>query len=230
MTWSAFRTLGPRHIHRRLVVWLRLILLTGCLVASDSCGRAPNNPAAMSFFITSVGLGDGGNLGGIEGADAHCQKLASDVGAGGRQWRAYLSAPATASHPALNARDRIGQGPWFNARGAQVAANLRDLHSDANVLGWKQSLTEHGAQVNSNIHDILTGSTPEGLLAGTVPDVTCYGWTSTRAGRPMVGHHNRMGGGDRPTSWNSAHLSANCTPKGLHSMGGAGLFYCFAIN
>ena len=148
----------------------------------------------------------------------------------GAQWRAYLSAPAIAGHPAVNARDRIGQGPWFNARGAQVTANLRDLHSDANVLGWKQSLTEHGAQVNSNIHDILTGSTPEGLLAGTVPDVTCYGWTSTRAGRPMVGHHNRMGGGDRPTSWNSAHLSASCTPKGLDSMGGAGLFYCFAIN
>jgi hypothetical protein len=208
-----------------------LLALLTCVLTSDACHHEPPlNPGAMSFFITSVGSGDGGNLGGIEGADAHCQTLAAAAGAGGRQWRAYLSAPATASHPAVNARDRIGQGPWFNARGAPVAANLRDLHSDANVLGWKQSLTEHGAQVNSNIHDILTGSTPEGLLAGTVPDVTCYGWTSTRAGRPMVGHHNRMGGGERPTSWNSAHLSASCTPKGLDSMGGAGLFYCFAIN
>jgi len=205
-------------------------LLT-CVLTSDACRREPPlNPGAMSFFITSIGSGDGGNLGGIEGADAHCQALAAAAGAGGRQWRAYLSAPARTSRPALNARDRIGQGPWFNARGEQVAANLRDLHSDANVLGSKQSLTEHGAQVDSNIHDILTGSTPEGLLAGTVPDVTCYGWTSTRAGRPMVGHHNRMGGGDRPTSWNSAHLSASCTPKGLDSMGGAGLFYCFAVN
>jgi hypothetical protein len=217
-------------MNRRTVTSMLLALLT-CVLTSGACHREPPlNLGAMSFFITSVGSGDGGNLGGIEGADAYCQKLAVAAGAGGRQWRAYLSAPATASHPAVNARDRIGQGPWFNARGAQVAANLRDLHSDANVLGWKQSLTEHGAQVNSNIHDILTGSTPEGLLAGTVPDVTCYGWTSTRAGRPMVGHHNRMGGGDRPTSWNSAHLSANCTPKGLDSMGGAGLFYCFAIN
>jgi hypothetical protein len=217
-------------MNRRTVTSMVLALVT-CVLASDACHREPPlNPVAMSFFITSVGSDDGGSLGGIEGADAHCQTLAAASGAGGRQWRAYLSAPATASHPAVNARDRIGQGPWLNARGAQVAANLRDLHSDASVLGWKQSLTEHGAQVNSNIHDILTGSTPEGLLAGTVPDVTCYGWTSTRAGRPMVGHHNRMGGGDRPTSWNSAHLSASCTPKGLDSMGGAGLFYCFAIN
>ena len=217
-------------MNRRTVTSVLLALLT-CVLTSDACRReSPLNPRTMSFFIASVGSGDGGNLGGIEGADAHCQTLAAAAGAGGRQWRAYLSAPATASRPAVNARDRIGRGPWFNARGAQVAANLGDLHSDANVLGWKQSLTEHGAQVNSNIHDILTGSTPEGLLAGTVPDVTCYGWTSTRAGRPMVGHHNRMGGGDRPTSWNSAHLSANCTPKGLESMGGAGLFYCFAIN
>lgn len=216
-------------MNRRTVTSMLLALT--CVSTSDACHRAPPlNPGAMSFFITSVGSGDGGNLGGIEGADAHCQQLAAAAGADARQWRAYLSAPATASHPAVNARDRIGQGPWVNARGAQVAANLRDLHSEANVLGWKQSLTEHGAQVDSNIHDILTGSTPEGLLAGTVPDVTCYGWTSTRAGRPMVGHHNRMGGGDRPTSWNSAHLSASCTPKGLYSMGGAGLFYCFAIN
>jgi hypothetical protein len=208
-----------------------VLALLPCVLTSDACHREPPlNPGAMSFFITSVGSGDGGNLGGIEGADAHCQMLAAAAGAGGRSWHAYLSAPATASHPAVNARDRIGQGPWFNARGAQVAANLRELHSDTNELGGKQSLTERGAQVNASIHDILTGSTPEGLVAGTVPDVTCYGWTSTRAGRPMVGHHNRMGGGDRPTSWNSAHLSANCTPKGLDSMGGAGLFYCFAID
>src|SRR3954463_12949993 len=122
-----------RMVMRRMVTPMWLALLT-CVLTSHACHReAPLSPGAMSFFITSVGSGDGGNLGGIEGADAHCQTLAAAAGAGGGQGRAYLSVPATASHPVVNARDRIGQGPWFNARGAQIAANLHDLHSDANV-------------------------------------------------------------------------------------------------
>jgi hypothetical protein len=228
--WSAVRAQEARHPDRWLVSSLRLACLAGCLIASSGCRRAPNNPAAMSFFITSVGLGDGGNLGGIEGADAHCQKLASDVGAGGRQWRAYLSAPATANHPAINARERIGRGPWLNAKGLQVAATPVELHADGSALGSRNSLTERGTQINSNVHDMLTGSTPDGVLAGVVPDATCHGWTSNSGGHAMVGHHDRRGGGDRPTSWNSAHQSASCSAKGLDSTLGAGLFYCFAIN
>lgn len=230
MIWSAVRAQAAFHPDRWLVARFRLACLAGCLITSNGCWRAPNNPAAMSFFITSIGLGDGGNLGGIEGADAHCQKLASDVGAGGRQWRAYLSAPATASHAAINARERIGPGPWLNAKGLQVAATLGELHSDRNALGSRNSLTERGTQINSGVHDMLTGSTPDGVLAAVVPDATCYGWTSNSLGRAMVGHHDRSGGGDRPTSWNSAHRSANCSAKGLDSTSGAGLFYCFAIN
>ena len=207
-----------------------MLLALTCVSTSDACHRAPPlNPGAMSFFITSVGSGDGGNLGGIEGADAHCQQLAAAAGADARQWRAYLSAPATASHPAVNARDRIGQGPWFNARGAQVAANLRDLHSEANVLGWKQSLTEHGAQVDSNIHDILTGSDSEGRALPGTADTNCKNWTSNSAtGSTMLGHHDRTGGGN--TSWNAAHASRGCGQQNLVATGGAGLFYCFAAN
>ena len=205
------------------------IVLTSCLIPLTGCRSEPVQPAAMSFFITSAGPGDGGNLGGIAGADAHCQKLASAAGAGSRRWHAYLSAPEGTGHEAVDARDRIGQGPWFNAKGVQVAANLGGLHGD-NLLNAKNSLTERGDPVAASIHDILTGSTPDGGLAGTTPDATCHGWTSNSGGHAVLGHHNRGGGGDRPTSWNSAHLSAGCSPKALDSTGGAGLFYCFAIN
>jgi hypothetical protein len=205
------------------------IVLVSCAIGSTGCGTAPRQPAAMSFFITSVGPGDGGNLGGLDGADAHCQKLAAASGAGGRKWRAYLSAPAVGIQPAVNARDRIGQGPWFNAKGVQIAANLAGLHGD-NLLNATNSLTELGDPVKASIHDILTGSTPDGRLAGTTPDMTCHAWTSNSGGRAMLGHHNRGGGGDRPTSWNSAHQSASCSARGFDSTGGAGLFYCFAEN
>jgi hypothetical protein len=183
----------------------------------------------MSFFVTSVGTGNGGDLGGLAGADSHCKKLATAAGFSNRQWRAYLSATATAGYPAVDARDRIGQGPWFNAQGVQVAASLQDLHGAGNKLGGRTSLDEHGNLVLSNVHDILTGSNPDGTLAAG--DTTCRNWTSTE-GRAMVGHSNRVGsiGGDRVRSWNSAHLSEGCSLPELKKLGSGGLLYCFAVD
>jgi hypothetical protein len=195
-------------------------------------------PAPMGFFITSVGPGDGGNLGGLEGADAHCQSLATAVGMGERVWRAYLSQTAVAGRPAVNARDRIGTGPWHNARGQQIAANVADLHGDVerdrNSINKEFALNEKGEMVNArgdqpNQHDILTGSDSHGrALAGDAAETTCNNWTSNGAGRAMVGHHDRAGGGN--SSWNAAHLSRGCSQEELVATGGAGLFYCFAIS
>jgi hypothetical protein len=189
----------------------------------------------LGFFITSVGKGDGANLGGLAGADAHCQALATAVGAGNRQWRAYLSAAAQGGQPAVNAKDRIGSGPWYNAKGVMVAQNVADLHSENNKLGKENSLTEKGATVNGrgdtpNQHDILTGSLMNGTLSPDTTDTTCNNWTSNEAGGAYVGHHDRQGGGANPTSWNSAHLSRGCSQQNLVGTGGNGLFYCFAIN
>jgi hypothetical protein len=196
---------------------------------------AQNQPA-MSFFLASAGSGDGANLGGLAGADKICQTLAASAGAGSRTWRAYLSAAAADGQPAVNARDRIGKGPWVNAKGVQVASSVADLHSDANKLGKEGSLTENGALVNGrgdtpNMHDILTGSNADGTLS-TKPDNTCGNWTknTTGAGSARVGHHDKTGGGDAPTSWNSAHDSRGCSQADLVGTGGAGLFYCFAAN
>jgi hypothetical protein len=194
-------------------------------------GAAAQN--TMSFFITSVGSGDGANLGGLAGADKHCQTLAAAAGAGNRQWRAYLSAAASGNQPAVNARDRIGAGPWFNAKGVQVAASVADLHSDKNQLSQQNSLSEKGATVNGradkpNHHDMLTGSDLEGRLAAGDPP--CGNWTSNDAGSAMVGHHDRTGGGTNPTSWNSAHPSKGCSQANLVATGGNGLFYCFAAK
>src|SRR5262245_36498078 len=188
---------------------------------------APN----MSFFITSAGSGNGANLGGLAGADAICQRLATAAGAGAKTWRAYLSASAAANQPAVNARDRIGRGPWQNAKGVVVAQNVDDLHSDKNKLGKENSLTEKGAAVNGrgdspNTHDMLTGS---GLDGKALPgNLTCNNWTSSGAGSAQLGHHDKQGGGDNPNSWNSAHASSGCSQANLVSTGGAGLFYCFA--
>ena len=192
----------------------------------------PAQPApSMRFFVTSVGRGFGGNLGGLRGADAHCQQLAAAVGAGSRSWRAYLSAPATRDTPAVHARDRIGTGPWFNAKGVPIAASLAALHEGPNELGAEQSLTEKGTAVASGRHDILTGSNPDGTLAiDGNRDTTCGGWTSHDAGRAMLGHHNRSGGGVRPTSWNSAHPSRGCSQMALRASLGDGLIYCFATE
>jgi hypothetical protein len=177
-----------------------------------------------------VGTGEGANLGGLAGADAHCQKLAIASGRGEHTWRAYLSVPAEGGQAAVHARDRIGNGPWFNTNGVQVASSVADLHSTNNKLGRQNSLTETGTVVSGNHHDILTGSNPDGMLAAGI-DVTCGGWMSNSlSGRAMVGHFDKRGGGERPTSWNSAHLSAGCSQANLLKTGGNGLFYCFATN
>jgi hypothetical protein len=189
----------------------------------------------LSFFITSKGPGQGANLGGLAGADQHCQTLAKAAGAGNRTWRAYLSATAAGGQPAVNARDRIGKGPWYNAKGVQVAGSVAELHSEKNNLGKQTSLTEKGEVVNGrgdnpNRHDILTGSQLDGTAsAGDPLKTTCGNWTSTSAeGSAAVGHHDRQGGGTNPTSWNFAHPSKGCSQENLRATGGDGLFYCFA--
>jgi hypothetical protein len=196
----------------------------------------------MTFFVTSAGPGDGGNLGGLEGADRHCQTLASAAGAGHRSWRAYLSAQAPAFNDPghVHARDRIGTGPWRNARGVVIARSLEELHSAAGNLTKQTALDERGQPVNGrtekpNRHDILTGSRPDGTAfpGAPFPDTTCGNWTkSGNDGSAVVGHHDREGPVDASwaTSWNSAHPTRGCDPDGLRSTGGDGLFYCFAAK
>jgi hypothetical protein len=191
--------------------------------------------AQMSFFITSAGSGDGANLGGLQGADRHCQDLAYAQGAGDVTWRAYLSAVAMGGEAAVNARDRIGTGPWYNFKGEMVARSVADLHSDNNKLAKTTSLTEKGGIVNGrgdtpNTHDILTGSNLDGTVSTDEGHNACANWTSDGAGAAMVGHFDREGGGTNPTSWNSAHASRGCSQENLQGSGGAGLFYCFAID
>lgn len=189
----------------------------------------------MSFFITSAGSGNGANLGGIEGADRHCATLAEAAGVRGKTWHAYLSQQAVGGKPAINARDRIGKGPWKNVKGVVVATSVDDLHSDNNKLSKENSLTEKGTMVNGrgdtpNTHDILTGSTPDGRVSNDAGDSTCSNWTSNaESGSALLGHHDRQGGGANPTSWNSAHASRGCGQGNLQATGGAGLFYCFAV-
>jgi hypothetical protein len=192
--------------------------------------------ARMSFFITSAGSGNGADLGGLAGADAHCQSLADAAGAGDKTWHAYLSTAAEGGEPAVNARDRIGTGPWYNYTGVRVADDVEDLHSDNNRLGKENSLTEKGDQVNGrgdspNMHDILTGSTLDGMAIDDGTDHTCSNWTSSAEdGSAQLGHHDRQGGGANPNSWNSAHGSRGCSQANLQSTGGNGFFYCFAID
>jgi hypothetical protein len=201
-------------------------------------GRGGAPPQPMSFFITSVGKGDGANLGGIEGADAHCQSLAKAAGRGEATWRAYLS---TQGPKAVNARDRIGKGPWFNGRGQRVAQDVAELHGDTieqarigNALGKQLSLSEKSTPINGvgdkpNEHDILTGSQPDGRAYTDAADHTCSNWTSNAAtGSAQLGHSDKQGGGNG--SWNSAHGSKGCGQENLVATGGAGLFYCFATN
>lgn len=191
------------------------------------CSFFAHGASELSFFITSSGPGDGANLAGLAGADAHCQRLASAAGAGSRTWHAYLS---TSGEGAIDARDRIGSGPWVNAEGVTVAENLAQLHGENNLT--KQTvLTEKADIVNGrgdspNRHDILTGSALDGTSAGQ----TCDNWTSNGEGSALVGHHDRTGGGANPTSWNSAHGSRGCSQSNLQGTGGDGLFYCFAID
>ncbi len=203
------------------------------LVLALAIPRAEVQDTTLGFFITSAGSGNGANLGGLAGADKHCQTLAAAVGQGtGKTWRAYLSADAAGGQPAVNAKDRIGPGPWSNAKNVRVAENVADLHSDNNKLSKENSLTEKGAGVNGrgdtpNTHDILTGSQMDGTLQA---NATCNNWTSAAEGSAQVGHHDRQGGGTNPTSWNSAHASKGCSQQNLVGTGGAGLFYCFAAK
>ncbi len=195
-------------------------LLIGC--ASVAAAQDSN----MSFFITSTNPGDGANLGGLDGADAHCTALAEAAGVIGKTWKAYLSSSTE------NARDRIGAGPWTNADGVVVAESIDQLHSEDNNLTKETSISETGEVINGrgdepNRHDILTGSAADGTLEGDA----CEDWTSTSAdGSAMVGHHDRTGGGDAPTSWNAAHGSRGCSLENLRGTGGDGLFYCFAAD
>jgi hypothetical protein len=209
---------------------MAVVGLTGAVALGGAYSVRAQQTSAMSFFITSAGPGQGANLGGLAGADKHCQTLAQAAGAGGRTWRAYLSADAAGGQPAVHAKDRIGKGPWVNAKGVTVATSVADLHSDANKLSKENSLTEKGAVVNGrgdtpNRHDILTGSNLDGTLA---PSLTCNNWSSGGDGSANVGHHDRQGGGANPTSWNAAHASKGCSQENLRGTGGDGLFYCFA--
>ena len=194
---------------------------------------AATQSSDLSFFITSAGPGDGANLGGLDGADRHCQMLAQTAGAGSKTWRAYLS---TTGAGGVNARDRIGTGPWHNASGVQVASNVTNLHSDNNNLTKETQLNENGEIVNGrgdtpNMHDILTGSQLDGNAAGGSDDSTCGNWTNNSSdGSALVGHHDRQGGGANPTSWNSAHGSRGCGQADLQGTGGNGFYYCFATN
>ena len=189
----------------------------------------------LGFFITSANPGKGADLGGLEGADKYCQTLAAAAGAGSRTWRAYLSTAAANGKPGVNAKDRIGPGPWFNAKGVQIAANVADLHSDKNNLTKETQLTEKGTVVNGrgdtpNQHDILTGSNLDGTAFPAGEDHTCNNWTSQADGSANVGHHDRQGGGANPTSWNNAHPSKGCSQQNLIATGGNGYFYCFAVK
>jgi hypothetical protein len=219
-----------------LMLSLPVVVMAASLSSSPAARPLPVFAQQdMSFFITSVGSGDGANLGGLAGADKHCATLAEAAGVRGKTWHAYLSQQAVGGASAVNARDRIGKGPWKNAKGVVVATSVDDLHSDANKLSKENSLTEKGAIVNGrgdtpNMHDILTGSTLDGRVQTGTDDSTCSNWTGNGAtGSASVGHHDRQGGGVNPTSWVFSHASRGCGQKELQATGGNGLFYCFAV-
>jgi hypothetical protein len=199
-------------------------------------GAAQAQQSNMSFFVTSTNSGKGANYGGLAGADQHCQALAAAAGAGGKTWRAYLSASASGSSPAVNAKDRIGKGPWQNAKGVVIAKDVNELHG-TNNLTKETALTEKGAVVNGrgdtpNQHDILTGTQPDGTAFAGSDDTTCGNWTKSGDGSAIVGHHDRTGLDTSPPalSWNSSHPSRGCSAEALVSTGGNGYLYCFAAN
>lgn len=212
------------------------LLVSGMLGSTHGAQAQQSEQETMSFFVTSAGPGDGANLGGLDGADAYCETLAEAAGVTGEVWQAYLSALESGDQPTVNARDRIGTGPWHNADGDLIAENVADLHGDderdRNSINKEFALDESGEPVNGrgdepNRHDILTGSDSHGQAVGDDPATsTCDNWTSNGEGSAMLGHHDRSGGGN--SSWNSAHASRGCGQEDLEGTGGAGLFYCFA--
>jgi len=213
---------------KKAISMLAVLSLVWALPVS---GQAAN----MSFFITSAGVGYGADLGGLGGADAHCQDLAYGVGQGEKQWRAYLSTMARDGQPAVNARDRIGSGPWYNYNGVMIARDVTDLHSENANVNKESALTERGAVVNGrgdtpNQHDILTGSNLDGTVYTGEGHTACNNWTSDADGEgaARLGHFDRQGGGENPTSWNSAHNSRGCSQANLVATGGNGYFFCFA--
>jgi hypothetical protein len=220
---------------------LHYLVATGATLALlAACATTPSGP--MSFFVTSVGSGRGADLGGLAGADAHCQRLASAAGAGNKTWRAYLSTPATlpsataAGTAATNARDRIGAGPWFNAKGMLIARDLEQLHNGNNI-SKETALDERGNLIKGrgdapNEHDMLTGSRADGSAFAPQTDTTCKAWTSSTDGSAILGHHDRVGPNtdNWAKSWNFSHQSAGCSQEALIRTGGAGKFYCFAAN
>jgi hypothetical protein len=218
----------------------RIVLAAaGCAAIAllAACAQpASYNSNPMSFFLTSANPGKGADLGGLAGADAYCSQLASKAGAGGKNWRAYLSATAADGKPAVNARDRIGKGPWANAKGEVVAANVDELHA-GNKLNKQTALTETGGIISGrgdpvNLHDILTGSSDDGRAMVDAKDTTCGNWTRSGEGSAIVGHHDRIGLNESAPmkSWNSSHPTRGCSLDALKSTGGGGLMYCFAAN
>lgn len=208
-----------------------------CSMANAQSPAEEEPKPEMGFFVTSVNMGDGANLGGLEGADAHCQSLAEAANAGHRTWRAYLSTQATADTEAVNARDRIGVGPWHNANGHQIASNLDSLHYDNSAITREYALSEKGGHIHSRAygderaeHDILTGSNMDGTAIDSDKDMTCSNWTSNDEGSAMLGHHDRSRYKVLGSSWNSVHPSRGCSPEALNATAGAGLFYCFAAD
>lgn len=211
-----------------------MILASAALLAL--AGTAQAQQSGMTFFVTSVGPGNGGDLGGIEGADAHCQKLAAAAGAGDKTWRAYLSSNTPASGPAINARDRIGKGPWQNAKGAVIAKNVDDLHANPNI-NKETLLDEKGERIKvrgdtPNMHDMLTGSDMQGRAYPSNMNLTCNNWKSSSYGSAMLGHGDREGIADTVYQHSpfAAHMSRDCSQAGLIATGGNGLFYCFAVQ
>ena len=212
----------------------RFALLFAALGVSAGCTTAQLGLPGMGFFVTSTGGGNGADLGGLEGADRLCQRLAAEAGAGDRTWRAYLSVQGSKDVKLVNARDRIGAGPWRNAAGVVIARDVEHLHGSRNNLNKATALDERGRPVSGQLHDILTGTRADGYSPSYLdPDLTCGNWTqSGKAGAALVGHFDGADGKADPwwKSWNSAHQSRDCSQDGLKELGGGGLLYCFAPN
>jgi hypothetical protein len=223
-------------MHRIITVSFAASLATLSLGGAAFAQQAPQSPN-MTFFVAGSGPGKGGDLGGIDAADARCQSLATAAGAGSKVWRAYLSSTPNDSVKVINARDRIGKGPWQNFKGEVIAQNVDDLHGPSNKLGQDTALTERGAKIagfgmTPNWHDAITGSTPDGRAFETNINLTCNNYTSSQYGKAMLGHIDRKGpnDSDQMRSWNASHMSRGCSQEDLVATGGNGLFYCFAAQ